>query len=408
LNQFLVALCIASGEDTESYQCSLQSILNTLETLHPNQDIQPKFFMADFSPAISAAIDRVCPQSTQLKCNFHFLQLLNPKYKIKELFSNKYLSPSTIPLIYKDYFNVHSYLNKKKTNMFSPSRIVKYDISILTKIPTKSLFNCYFDIITPFWQKYCPRFLTMFKEEYLEGCKKAGWQYYLSLCLPKTNNNVESYNRTIKDFVTKRKTSDFTTYYELMKKEVVDKSKITENLPCCPNVLPHIYKLGVTLAKNFDQVYLKYNDCYYIKDKFPNYSFLNKKKRGLKTNLKLIVAKVGQDAEATSNFMKIFSQPKVAEISKFETPGIMDKSSFLNICKIRKISQDQIMNTEFPLLSFKCTCSDYREVSFCIHIIGILLKFNHINGDSFIKKKKRGRPPIIKEALGRDSNDDNR
>ena len=150
--------------------------------------------MADFCPAISSSIDQVCPGSTQLKCNFHFAQLLKPKFKNKDLFPKNILETSSIPSIYKDYFAVGTFLNSKRTNLYSPARIVKYDISILTKIPTKSLFETYFDIITPFWQKYCPAFLNLFKKEYLEGCKKSGWQYYLSYCLPKTNNNVESYN----------------------------------------------------------------------------------------------------------------------------------------------------------------------------------------------------------------------
>jgi len=32
---------------------------------------------------------------------------------------------------------------------------------------------------------------------------------------------------------------------------------------------------------------------FYIKDKFPNYSFLNKNKKGLKTHLKNVIAKIG-------------------------------------------------------------------------------------------------------------------
>lgn len=359
--------------------------------------------MADFNPAISSSMDQVCPQSTQLKCNFHFAQLLKQRFKAKHLFKERVLSPSTISPIYKDYFTtVHAFINRKKTNFFSPIRIVNYDISILTKLPTKYLFDSFIDIITPFWENYCPEFLTLFKEEYLEGKKKSGWQYYLSHSLPKTNNNIESYNRTIKDFVTKRKAPNFSTYFSLMKKEVIDKSQIKENLPCCPNVLGHLYKLGISLSQKFDQVYTKWNNCYYIKDKFPNYSFLNKNKRGLKTKLKNIVAKVGKEAEATETFINLFTQPKVEDISKFETPGIMNKSSFLNICKIRKITQDDTINNEYPLLSFKCSCPDFKEVSFCIHIIGILIKFNHINGESFIKKKKRGRPPNISGALVRD------
>jgi len=65
------------------------------------------------------------------------------------------------------------------------------------------------------------------------------------------------------------------------------------------------------------------------------------------------------------------------------------------------------MNHEFPLTSFKCTCPDYKEVSFCLHIFGILIKLNYINADNFMKKKKRGRPPNITGALVTDPLNEN-
>ena len=320
-------MCVLSGEDIESYDSALRSIINILETLYPNQETLPQYIMSDFCPAISSSIDQVCPQTVQLKCNFHFGQLLNPKLTNKEYFPERViLAPSTIPSIYRDYFNAQVFLNSKRTNFYSPARIIKYDIAILTKLPTKILFEAFFNIITPFWQKYCPKFHKVFKEEYLEGMKKSGWQYYLSNCLPKTNNNVETYNRTIKDFVTKRKAESFSSYFELMKKEVIDKSQITETLPCCPNVFNNIYKLGAVLAKNFYQLYFKFNDCYFIKDKFPNYSFLNKNKKGLKTHLKNVITKIGIEAQTTSNFRVWGNFAKISRISR-----ISRKSKFLKI-----------------------------------------------------------------------------
>ena len=50
---------------------------------------------------------------------------------------------------------------------------------------------------------------------------------------------------------------------------------------------------------------------------------------------------------------------------------------------------------------FKCTCPDYKEVHYCIHILGILLKLKLIS-TSFIKKAKRGRRPSVGGALERE------
>ena len=180
--------------------------------------------MSDFSPAIIRAVEQTCPNTTHLKCTYHFSTIIKKRVTQKH-FSKSLLLRAEIPAEYLSYFAITVYLNKKKTNYFSPIRVVKFDISILMKLPNAQLFNKFIEIITPFWEKYCPNLLQIFKDEYFEFQQKSGWQYYISSIAPKTNNCVESFNRTLKDYVTERKAEDFSKYYRLNKEHVVHKSQ---------------------------------------------------------------------------------------------------------------------------------------------------------------------------------------
>jgi len=90
----------------------------------------------------------------------------------------------------------------------------------------------------------------------------------------------------------------------------------------------------------------------------------------------------------------------------YEIPGIMEKSNSLKFCKIRKITKAQVINTDFPLLPFKCTCPNSKEVGYCIHILGVLIKLKLISTASFLKKAKRGRPAHVSNAYEYESASD--
>lgn len=108
--------------------------------------------MSDFGPPIIQSVKEIFPEETHLKCTYHFHKLLKEKLS-KKFFIIQCLAPSAIPEEFKNYFEVDVFLNKNRTNKFSPIRVVKYDICILMKLPTKSLFDIYLEIITPFWRK---------------------------------------------------------------------------------------------------------------------------------------------------------------------------------------------------------------------------------------------------------------
>jgi len=254
----------------------------------------------------------------------------------------------------------------------------------------------------PFWRKYCPKFLKIFRDEYLEGKSKAGWQYYISKKLPKTNNNIEAYNRTLKDYVTQRKYEDFSSYYEMIKQEVFEKSKIMQNLPVCPTIPEQFYRISKTLADFYANLYLESNNCFYIKDKSVNFNFMNKNKTGLVTPIHNILKKIGSDSTATKTFIDYFKQPTLEEAKQYEKPGILRKEESLEIFKIRRISKIAPLNEEFPILSFECTCPNFSEVRYCIHVLGVLIKLKYISAQHFIAKKKRGRRLNVSGALEHD------
>lgn len=235
---------------------------------------------------------------------------------------------------------------------------------------------------------------------------KGGWQYYLSECLPKTNNNIEAYNKTLKDFVTKRKAEDFSTYFDLMKKEVRRKSRQENNLPIAPTIPRQFYLLAEYVSNKFEDLFLELDSCYYIRDKTVNFSFLDQKKKGVFTWLKKNIHKIGNNEDIKKEFYAHFRRPTLDEARSYELPGMMDKAAFLKCCKIRKITKANQINNEFPVLSFRCTCPDYKEVSYCIHTLSVLTKLKLLSKSSFIKKAKRGRPANVSGAYERDVDSD--
>lgn len=247
----------------------------------------------------------------------------------------------------------------------------------------------------------------MFQEQYLEGKEKSGWQYYLSGSLPKTNNNLEAYNRTLKDYVTKRKAEAFPVYFDLMKEEVVSKSEQQiQAFPSCARVHGDFYILATVLAGNYEELYAESNGYYYIKDPTINFNSMNKDKKGLIASIKTLMTKMTNDPSAKEKFLDMFTKPTIQEIEKYEAPVVMTKGSFMNLCKIKKISKIEPVNVDLPLSSFKCTCPNFLEVFYCLHVLGVMIKYNYSDGKVFKKNKKRGPKPKVGSALQREAGEE--
>ena len=363
--------------------------------------------MADFSPAISKSLTENFNEATHLHCRFHFWNILNSKFKSKVLFPHSILEPSKILARFKDYFSLK--VSSKRVKKYDLRRIIKYDIAILSKLPSKTLFDQFFQIITPFWKKYCPSFFTLFKKEYIEDRTKAGWANYISSLHPKTNNNLEGYNKNIKSHVTEREIKEFGDYFNLLVEELQTKSAESANivrLAQCPSFNKDFYSLGKILGENFERIFCKANGNIYIKDPSVNCTFHARKKSELCTFLKKKLSKITSEEEEKNYFLSKFSKPSERDVQSYEECKTSIKYSFIQMAKIRKIEIDDPINNEYPLKSIRCTCPDFFNSLFCLHILGVLFHRKHISDASFVSNKKRGRKPELPSAWENDLYDE--
>ena len=295
------------------------------------------------------------------------------------------------------------FLNKTKTNLYSPIRVIRYDICILTKLPTSLLFQTFAEITRPFWGLYCPDLLKIFEEEYFESKSGAGWQYYLPKNSPKTNCGIGAPNRTLKDSVAKRKAHDFDTYYQLLKDLVLEKSaEAATNPPKCPSVPKDFYTLAPVIADKSPNLFLGCNGEYPIKDIHANPPFLNKNKKSVTQRIKKIPPKIGPNDQFKKEFLKHFTKPLIGGVKRFGGPGIIGGIIPLDSCKARKITKRSGLGPEYPLAFYSCTCPNSPGAYYCLHVLGILIHKKFIDATESKKKGQRGRPPNVPPALMRD------
>jgi len=358
--------------------------------------------MADFSQAIHKALLNSLPQSKYLHCRFHFWNLINSKLKSNKLFPIRDLNPSNIPPRFLDYFNLKR--QSKKDKHYDPRRIVRYDISILCKLPTETLFKKYFAIVSPFWMKYCNEFYKTFKSEYINSRAKNGWANYLSETMPKTNNNIEAYNRALKQTVTNSQSHSFSVYFQLLIDEIKSKSQEEaehSRFPKMPYYSFDFFSLANLFAKNFDLLFVEYNGSYFIKDPSVNCSFQHSRKGEINSLLKRSLTKILNE-EGSKNFLSKFSQPTLNEILDYVHCKPMIKYAFIQMAKIRRIDLLNPISEETPLLCIICSCPDFKDASFCLHTLAVLIKKGHLSQVSFEAQKRRGRKPQVPSAWTKD------
>ena len=199
------------SESSQAYSCLIQSTLQAIRMLDPTGYLIPEYVMADFSSAIFKALSNSIPQSQFLHCRFHFWNIKYSKLKSKNWFQIREVNRSKIPARFLDYFNLK--VRSPKSKKYDPRRIIKYDIAILSKLTSESFFTRYFKIVSPFWTKYAPKFQKMFQKDFILNRAKNGWANFLSNIVPKTNNNLEGYNRALKQTVTNHQSKSFPEFF---------------------------------------------------------------------------------------------------------------------------------------------------------------------------------------------------
>jgi len=316
--------------------------------------------------------------------------------KDKSLFTQN-IKPEEIPEHYKFYFELK--LHSKKGKKYSVIRIIRFDVSVLTKLPIKNLFYKFWEIVTPFWKKYAKGFYDYFKKEFIDNEERSGWRYYLSNSLPKTNNALEGYNRTLKDLINRKK-KPFQEYLDHMIKEVISRSKqALKNLPDSPSIPNAFYILSQVLSDNIQRHFVLFEDKYYVKDSTVLCNMFNRKKTGLISPMDKLKKKIISGCKKSQKeFLKLFVKPPLSQVEQLLNETSTDKKEFLGTANIRQII---IMPDEgqVPLRRATCSCPNFGETGFCLHSLALLLDLKILNSKQLIKKKKRGRKPKISSAL---------
>ena len=110
--------------------------------------------------------------------------------------------------------------------------VVKYDVKILKISPTEAIHTEYFDLVSPFWEAYCPNFLKYFGEDYIT--KLDGWQNYKKGRMPGTNSGLEGLNRSLKADVSEFTYMNFEKFLKVLIEDIEETSRKYETIKDFP------------------------------------------------------------------------------------------------------------------------------------------------------------------------------
>jgi len=362
-----------------------------VKLIEPDFDIQPQYAMADFALGIHKALKDCMPNGVFLHCRFHFWQLMNSKMRSTTFFPKSIRNCPNVSAKFKAYFNFKSKSNKAKK--YDVRRVIRYDICILSKLPTLSLFNLYWKIITPFWKQFSKKFFELFKEDYIDNAAKNGWRNCISNKNPKTNNQIEGYNRALKQIVINKQLTNFNDYMDLIVGELESKSHESSRLPKffkSPYVPKEFMEIAMILAKKFDDLFLSFQGDYYTKDSSINATFQAKNRGKPCTFFKGRLSKLRSGLEVevlNSRFVK----PSQKDVELYLNGNITLKQAFIQIAKIRRIEVKNPIDVESVISSVICSCPDHSLSYYCIHSLAVLFKRNLLHLENIPANEKRGR-----------------
>jgi len=365
--------------------------------------------MADGAQYIRSSAKRYQPEIVTLFCKFHFWKAIRPKIYSKE-FIPGLTGNLKIPSKFKDHFVIMQF-QKNNITQSEIRSIIKSDIRILEVLPTKELYLTFLRIILPFWKFFAPKFYDYFWKNYLDqnnSCCLSGWQNFIKLTQPGTNNAVEGINGSLKQNLTKYEKIEFGKYLELISEELIERSEQSAKIASFTNspFIPiTISRFALKISEKFQDYFLLFNDKYYIKDKLLNYSLYNRKSGAIKKEINLIASKVNNNDEETINkFLHFYSKPSIEDVQKFvHSQEIKTKLQVIRILSIRQITIYESSKREECLSLSSCTCPDFFKTHICQHLLACLIQKKMYDPTiRFKKPKKKGRKAKVGPALERE------
>lgn len=169
-----ILYAIMNGQSTNDYQCIFEAFRDGILS-HDGILREPKILTSDFEQSMRLAVHNVWPTCQRVGCNFHFCQAIRRKARSLQTLSTKI-----------DSSKIHHHIVKMfmRLSLLPTARIVVGFDSLINFIHLQKLFGDF------------EEFLDYFKKTWLGRFPLEEWG--VSERDRRTNNNVESYNRTIK------------------------------------------------------------------------------------------------------------------------------------------------------------------------------------------------------------------
>lgn len=65
------------------------------------------------------------------------------------------------------YVPLKKIINNETGIVIDIRELIREDVQVLKMLPTKELFNNYYEILEKYWKKYCPPFCKYFEDTWL-------------------------------------------------------------------------------------------------------------------------------------------------------------------------------------------------------------------------------------------------
>lgn len=247
---------------------------------------------------------------------------------------------------------------------------IKVDILLLQKSPSAEIFLKGIELFNEKWETKEPVFIKHFNGEWVE--KNKNWFGGSNLTTPNTNNCLESFNNTMKNHQTMRRRITIAEFKQFVLEivaqrslEYKDKHKVyVEKAP----IADKTWILGYRLSKGDKQI---------LKKNFGNYT--------------KYYLKAGENNEIADDDI-IFAQN-------------LNWKSFDEFKEKAFSVWEVVLYEHLNWQDGTCTCPVYQLDFVCKHLVATAIRTKVVKPPDFVKarplekKRKRGRPPLARDAL---------